>query len=559
MYKLKIVSSLDKIFVDEKIDKFESVETISALRGERLSLQLLYTNEVECYDGPVDAVYAKLLTQGELAEYTSLRTVEQVVVTNPTNKHATDDNYLRLEPGVYPDILAPMRNNGKIVIAVSKLKSVWIEINIPKDIEAGEKLLSLTVLSDDGALDKTLTVAIRVIDAVMPESELYFTQWFHCDSLAQYYGVRVFSERHWEIIESFARCAVRNGINMLLTPTFTPPLDTGVGHERLTTQLVEVRLLDGVYSFGFELLDRWIDMCDRVGIKYLEIAHLFTQWGAYHAPKVMAWVGGEYRRIFGWETDAHCEEYREFLRAFIKAFLAHMKKRGDDKRCFFHISDEPFGEQLESYKASRDTVFDLLEGYTIMDALSDFEYYSSGVVKTAIPSNDHIKSFIEHGVPDLWTYYCCVQGVDVSNRFIAMPSYRTRSIGMQMYKFNIVGFLHWGFNFYNNRYSYDAINPFIDPSGDDFVPAGDMFSVYPAQDGTPLESIRLSVFFDALQDIAAMKLCEKYYSREEIVSEIEKIFGESIAFDKCARSAATMLAIRERINEMIATGENSKR
>ena len=37
---------------------------------------------------------------------------------------------------------------------------------------------------------------------------------------------------------------------MLLTPVFTPPLDTTVNGERLTVQLVDVRRDAGVYSFG---------------------------------------------------------------------------------------------------------------------------------------------------------------------------------------------------------------------------------------------------------------------------------------------------------------------
>ena len=49
----------------------------------------------------------------------------------------------------------------------------------------------------------------------------------------------------------------------------------------------------------------------------------------------------------------------------------------------------------------------------------------------------------------------------------------------------------------------------------------------------------------------AMKLCENLYSKEEVVCEIEKIFGETLAFNTCAKSEATMLAIREKINEMI--------
>ena len=36
------------------------------------------------------------------------------------------------------------------------------------------------------------------------------------------------------------------------------------------------------------------------------------------------------------------------------------------------------------------------------------------------------------------------------------------------------------------------------------------------------------------------------------IKEIEALFGEEIRFDKCATSAAPLLAIREKINEMIA-------
>ena len=292
-------------------------------------------------------------------------------------------------------------------------------------------------------------------------------------------------------------------------------------------------------------------MCDRIGIKYFEIAHLFTQWGAEHAPKIMATVDGEYKKIFGWETEATAPEYVSFLRQFIPEFLAHMKKNGNDKRCFFHISDEPQINHLESYKAAKSVVADLLEGYVIMDVLSDYDFWTQGIVSTPIPSNDHIKPFIENNVPNLWTYYCCGQRVNVSNRLISMPSWRNRSIGMQMYKYNIVGFLQWGYNFYNNQFSVNEIEPYTDLSGEHWVPAGDPFSVYPAQRGNALDSIRIVVFHDALQDMRAMQLCESLYSKDEVVAEIEKVFGETLTFDTCAKSEKTMLAIRERINEMI--------
>ena len=339
---------------------------------------------------------------------------------------------------------------------------------------------------------------------------------------------------------------------MLLTPVHTPPLDTAVGGERTTTQLVDVTLDDGEYSFNFDKLDRWIEMCNRVGIRYFEVAHLFTQWGAGHAPKIMATVNGEYKRIFGWETDATSEEYIRYLRAFLTAFLAHMRARGDDKRCYFHISDEPNKLHIDRYRAVKESVADILEGYPIMDALSNFEFYQDGLVELPIPASDHIEPFIEAGVKGLWTYYCCSQAVGVSNRFIAMPLWRTRSIGLQLYRYNIVGFLHWGYNFYNNMHSRDAINPYLDTCAGYAFPAGDAFSVYPAHDGSALESVRILSFYEALQDVRALRLAETLCGRERVIEEIERIFGEEIRFDKCAKSAKPLLEIREKINEMIA-------
>jgi hypothetical protein len=392
---------------------------------------------------------------------------------------------------------------------------------------------------------------VTVINAMLPAQEMRVTQWFHTDCLANYYNVPAWSEEHWRIVENFARTARRNGINLLLTPVFTPALDTVVGGERTTVQLVDVCKNGDAYSFGFEKLDRWIEMCNRVGIEYFEIAHLFTQWGAEHAPKVMATVDGAYKKIFGWETAATGEEYSTFLRAFLAAFLDHMKARGDDKRCYFHISDEPNETQLESYKAAKAVVYDLIKDYPIMDALSNFEFFKQGIVPLPIPSNDHVEPFIEAKVPGLWTYYCCGQLSGVSNRMMAMPLWRTRSIGYQFYKYDIAGFLQWGYNFYNTCGSIDPINPYVDACGEYWVPAGDTYSVYPAQNGEALESIRILSFYEALQDVRAMKVAEAYYGKDAVVAAMEEILGE-IKFSKCATDANTILAMRAKINDMIA-------
>ena len=551
MIKTKIVSSLEKAFLDQPIGDFAAVSSLSVLKGERFSLQCLYTRSF-AEERNAHLLRAVPEIEGALAPFVKFHRVRSVPVAKtkfPTTP--VTDAFLRTEPGLYPDLLEPL-DGGILNVTNDITESLWMEFSLPEDMAGGCYDCALLLKEPkSGELLAKECFTIEVINAALPKQTLKVTQWFYTDCLASYYGVEAFSEAHWEIIEKFAKMARDHGINLLLTPIFTPPLDTAVGGERLTTQLVDIKKTNGRYFFSYKKLDRWIDMCNRVGIEYFEISHLFTQWGAEHAPKIMATVDGEYKKIFGWATDAAGEEYGAFLRTFLRSFLAHMRKRGDDRRCFFHISDEPIDEQLESYKRAKAQVKRILKGYPIMDALSSFEFYKKKICDLPIPASNHSAPFIEAKVPSLWVYYCCGQDAGVSNRFIAQSSAVNRSIGMQMYKYDIVGFLQWGFNFYNNQYSMAPINPYLDASGGNWVPAGDTYSVYPGAGGTPYPSLRLLVFEEAITDMRAMQLAESLTDHEAVVRAIEEAFGGEIRFDTCAVKGEKVLKIRAAVNELI--------
>ena len=68
------------------------------------------------------------------------------------------------------------------------------------------------------------------------------------------------------------------------------------------------------------------------------------------------------------------------------------------------------------------------------DALSSYEFYKHGLVDKPVPGNDEIDLFFQNGLTDMWVYYCTAQCVDVSNRFMSMPSARNRIYGIQIYK-----------------------------------------------------------------------------------------------------------------------------
>lgn len=544
---LKFVSSLEKCFLSDNIADKATFAHGSFLKNERFHLGVCFTANDP--DAPKRAVTLRVVSP--LAAYVAVRKVVHVPVRMTCNPGETvADDYITTAPGLFPDMLVPLAENGQLFLQ-KNLESLFLEIDTKGAVAAGDYPLTVQLVDGDETVEEA-TCTLTVIGAALPPQTLKFTQWFYCDCLKVQYGTESFDERHWQIIESYAKTAVKNGVNMLLTPIFTPALDTAVGRERPTTQLVDVQLQDGVYTFGFEKLGRWVDMCDRIGVQYLEIAHFFTQWGAEHAPKVMATVDGEYRRIFGWDTDAAGEEYGAFLQALIPALLAFLReKNGWDKRCFFHISDEPSEEHLPQYAAARAQVTALLRGYPIMDALSNYEFYERGVVDIPVAATDHIEPFLAHKVEGLWCYYCVGQSKKVSNRFVAMPSARNRILGAQMYKYGIAGFLHWGYNFYFSQFSMETVNPLVITDGDYFAPAGDTFSVYPAPDGTPYASLRLEVFHDGLQDMRALALCENLYGRDYTLQLLEQD-TDGITFSEYPRDGAFLPAMRERVNAAIA-------
>ena len=120
-----------------------------------------------------------------------------------------------------------------------------------------------------------------------------------------------------------------------------------------------------------------------------------------------------------------------------------------------------------------------------------------------------------------------------------------------MYKYGLEGFLHWGYNFYNNQFSWDHIDPLLNGNAGHWAGGGDAASVYPGRHGMPLESLRIIAFRQGLEDIRALKLCESLYSKEEVVAAIEKAYGGEIVFEKCANSTAVMQKVRDAVDQMI--------
>ncbi len=542
MITAKTYSSLEKIFPQVTPTLVE--ESGCMLKNERYNFQVNLYNDAE----PTSVCV--MTVESDIKEFVSVRMT--LCVPGTANNYHDSDDFVIFKPGedarLYPDVLMPL-NGVNFGLKGYQNNAFWVTVHAKEGLPVGEHKITFKFVDYTG-VSAECSYSLEVLDSVLPENDLMYTNWMHYDGIAREYRTEVFSEEFYGYFDSFLRTAVEHGLTVLYTPIFTPALDTYDGGERITAQLVGITRKGKDYSFDFSLLDYFIDFALERGVKYLEMSHLATQWGGRSCPKIMATTENGYERIFGWETCSFGEDYQNFLSQFLPALDKFLKAKGVDKITLFHISDEPQKEHYEDFKKVYNFIRSLIRDYKIMDASGDktnalgLDYPVIGLA--------HIDDADELG-DEFWVYYCCHPVNKYKpNRFLNMPSQRNRILGFQLYETNRKGFLHWGFNFYNGQYSRHALNPFLETDARGYFPSGDSFVVYPGMTGA-LDSLRLEVFYEGIQDRLALIALEKKIGREEVLTLLH---AEGVrGYTEYPRDAVWHKNFRQKINRLIAQKE----
>ena len=535
--KLLPVSALYKVLPHAEPCR---AERGSFLRGENYDFQIAYFSDRTIWNATVRA-------RGEIARYLTVR-VELLAPVTFTPDGA-DDYYL--EAGrccIIPDALAVPRTTG-INVPSYQWRAVWITLDVPDDYTAGNYQIEFEFVTAEGEVLAKTEFTVELVDARLPETDLRLTNWIHYDCIAYQHGVTLFSEDFYKVFGEYLNAYVKLGFNMLFTPLFTPPLDTEVGGERTTAQLIGVKITKSGYAFDFSELEKFVCFAKAHGIEYFELSHLFTQWGGKATPKIMTNENGEEKRIFGWDIASDSTEYREFLSAFLPSLVQELKKIGVAENCILHLTDEPSEGDLATYAKCYALVKEFAAELPIFDALSNYAFYENGYVDMPAVLLNAVKNFSAHGKKDIFVYNCCLPADGYhSNRFINMPAERTRVLGIQLYASGAKGYLHWGFNFHNSYLSKIPIDPYRETDGAGAYPCGDGFIVYPNGESINL-SLRAELIKAGFNDYRALKLLESKIGRPAVLDLLQDKGYKT--FTNYPRNADALCELRETVNQTI--------
>lgn len=453
---------------------------------------------------------------------------------HPLNKK-TDDYYIKADDGEYPDLLREVT-----VLTTEPDEECILLIDISeREKPQGEHTLEIEIGEERGE------IKIGVSDKKLVETDLILTNWLHHDCICNYYNVRPYSQEFYQRMDWFLSSYARMGNTMILLPAFTPPLDTEVGGERLTTQLVKVKKQNGVYFFDFSEMKKFILLCEQKGIKYFEHSHLFTQWGGEYCPKIIVEENGEEYNAFGWSVCSEDERYTDFLKAYLPALWEFVKQEGLTDRFYLHLTDEPRPMHIEKYKRLSRLVKKYCGELKTIDALSEKSVAEQVDMPVVAMNSKDLPLFDENKM----LYYCVeVDNDGITNRFFNMLLQRTEILGFQLYENAAKGFLHWGYNFYNTQLSKAQVNPYYDASAGGGFPAGDSFLVYPGTKNIEF-SVRYFSIKRAFEDYRLLKTAEEKLGKEKTL-EVLRAEGVS-GVHKYPRSALWHQSFREKIVKLM--------
>ncbi len=500
-------SGVDTWFVDSVIKVFPAdmprktgrpIPELPAGRGQHVAFQLALRSA-----RPLKGVTARVEPlkglQQDAIHSVTVRPVGYVVVGSHT-KNTPPEDLIGETPGWYPDPLLDF----PLDVPAQRTQSLWVTVAVPAEAAPGTYEGTILVKASDRVLAQS-RFRVKVLRATVPAARsLTVTNWFTLGAKAskQFYGIEQFSPEWWTLVENVARVMADHRQNMVITPLLN---------------LIKPQAAQGQLTYDFSNFDRWVETFQRAGvIGYIEGSHLLGRAGSYEAGLETDIFVIEDGKARGLTVSPDDPRVLPFLNGFLTALNAHLEEKHWKAIYFQHILDEAHGAEPPYYARFAEIVHRCLPGVPTMDAVD------AAHLPTELRENcdtwvpllgrfDEQMNLIEQRIQSghaVWFYTCLFPNGRYLNRLMDYPLLKVRLLHWLNYRYNLTGYLHWGWNYWSPEPMNDT-QPVIDDNTE-LLPSGDAFIVYPDRARKSVHSsIRLETMRAGIEDYELLRALRK--------------------------------------------------
>jgi hypothetical protein len=478
--------------------------SLSAVRGEQVSAQLAIASGQELHDvkatvgevtGPGGSRLAAGASQVRFVKYVPVQRSKSEVDWSATIDQVSSAKEVSGDRN--PDVVGdPLEERRSIDVPAYAAQPLWFTFRIPKTAKPGTYTGTVTV-NADGATQARYPLTITVADATVPDPKDYrffLDVWAQPETIAQAHDVRRWSDRHWSLIETYARDLADRGQRLINTAIVDNPWhhQWSLGTRQSQTSTPYSSMVgwtwDGErFAFDFSRFDTYVETSKRAG--------LGPDIGAY---SMLAFQDREHLTYTDTRTgetvnenvDLGGERWRQAWGAFLRAFEAHLKGKGWLEHTYLSFDERP----IDTMTVVKDFVHEVAPVFdnriSIAGSINTEKIASNlSVDWGGIDAMTKEKAEERRKAGKTTTFY--VYGWPPHPNTLAYsPAIEARMLPWISAQRHLDGFLRWSYNSWTS-------DPFNQPVY--IFTQGDEYLVYPGRNG-PMSSIRWEQLKEGIED-----------------------------------------------------------
>lgn len=505
--QFETVDPLVKVFPESNY--FAPMEAhADVARGEHASFQFVVRANADIKELKIEL---SPLTDGEATLSESKTGFVSYVKVGRASPDPSKDSYAPMS-GYFPD---PIVYEESRDVKFGNTQAIWVSVAIPVDCRTGiyKGIIKVHGEINGKSFSESKNLEVEVFKPVIDNTSLWVTNWFFLDRLHYLNNmepVETHSDLYWELSRTMASTLAEYRQNVAMISPFD--------HTEFSYE-------NGNWVFDFTNFNLMVELfIDEGVIGRLEGGHFGSRLNG-------DWVGPFGLHVPVLDNDSIDKELlplsnpktKEFYNAFLPAFVENIRAKGWEKQYIQHIADEPIDENVESYIEISKFLKSLVPELKVIEACHTHQL--ENMVDVWVPQMNFLKDGLDfyhnqqNKGAEAWYYTCLAPKGEWANRFVELPLIKTRLLHWVNFKYNIPGYLHWGFNFWGSNSGivtgedpYDDVSGMIVSSGN-ILPGGDCWIVYPGYKCI-YPSIRLEAMRDGIVDYELLLMYEEKFPEE---------------------------------------------
>jgi hypothetical protein len=419
---------------------------------------------------------------------------------------------------------------SSIAVKENSIQPVWISVQVPAKIQAGEYTGAITVKADK---TYTLTVTIKVLDRALPPPAQWsfnLDLWQHPAAIARVHGVALWSDAHFSHMKSYYTMLAKAGQKNITASIVDEPWNHQT-YDDFPGLIKWTKKKDGSWQYDYSLFDKYISFVMDCGITQRINCYSMVPWKIAF-PYFDESLGKD--TLFTGKIGS--PEYNAFWKPMLTDFTRHLKSKGWFHKTAIAMDERPMPAMQAVIallkEVDKDWKIALAGDYHPEIEADIYDYCIAS--RWQFPAAT-LQQRQQQGKLSTW-YTCCTE--NYPNGFTFSPPAEHVWIGWYTAAKGMDGYLRWAYNSWPK-------NPLQD-SRFTAWPAGDTYQVYPG----PFTSIRFEKLIEGIQGFEKIRILKEEFKRlgdKKRLQELEEVLSRFKIEKLAVQSAEEMVMEAKRI------------